>query len=80
MATDITEFRLPGDSRRGHSPDDAACEGIFSGLKVQLFRDRDWSGWTAERFIDKLSAYVFRRSSVVRRRAEGLRARLSSPR
>ena len=34
MATDIAEFRLPGDSRRGHSPDDAACEGFFGGLKV----------------------------------------------
>lgn len=34
MATDIAEFRLLGDSRRGHSPDNAACEGIFGGLKV----------------------------------------------
>lgn len=34
MATDITEFRLPGDSRRGHSPDNATCGGFFSRLKV----------------------------------------------
>lgn len=32
-------------SRRGHSPDNAACEGFFGRLKVEFFHGRDWSGW-----------------------------------
>lgn len=45
-------------SRRGHSPDNAACEGFFGRLKVEFFHGRDWSGWTAEGFIAELSAYI----------------------
>ena len=45
-------------SRRGHSPDNAACEGFFGRLKVEFFHGRDWRGWTAEAFIGELSAYV----------------------
>ena len=45
-------------SRKGHSPDNAACEGFFGRLKVEFFHGRDWSGWTAERFIAELSSYI----------------------
>ncbi|WP_270405916.1 IS3 family transposase [Candidatus Collinsella stercoripullorum] len=45
-------------SRRGHSPDNAACEGFFGRLKVEFFFGRDWRGWTAEAFIAELSAYI----------------------
>lgn len=45
-------------SRKGHSPDNAACEGFFGRLKVKFFRGRDWSGWTAGAFIAELSAYI----------------------
>lgn len=45
-------------SRKGHSPDNAACEGFFGRLKVEFFEGRDWSGWTAEDFISALSGYV----------------------
>lgn len=45
-------------SRRGHSPDNAACEGFFGRLKVEFFHGRDWAGVTAEEFIAELSAYV----------------------
>lgn len=45
-------------SRRGHSPDNAAMEGFFGRLKVELFHGRDWSGWTPEAFVAELSAYV----------------------
>ena len=45
-------------SRKGHSPDNAACEGFFGRLKVEFFHDRDWRGWTAESFIEELSGYV----------------------
>lgn len=45
-------------SRKGHSPDNAAMEGFFGTLKVEFFRGRDWSGWTAEAFVEALGAYV----------------------
>ncbi|HIT52095.1 MAG TPA: transposase [Candidatus Aveggerthella excrementigallinarum] len=45
-------------SRKGHSPDNAACEGFFGRLKVEFFHGRDWAGVTAEEFIAELSAYV----------------------
>ena len=35
-------------SRKGHSPDNAACEGFFGRLKEEFFRGRDWRGVTAE--------------------------------
>jgi transposase InsO family protein len=31
-------------SRKGCSPDNAACEGFFGRLKMELFYYRDWAG------------------------------------
>ena len=45
-------------SRKGHSPDNAACEGFFGRLKVEFFHGRDWRGFTAEAFIAELSEYI----------------------
>lgn len=45
-------------SRKGHSPDNAACEGFFGRLKVEFFHGRDWRGFTAEAFIEELSGYI----------------------
>ena len=45
-------------SRKGHSPDNAACEGFFGGLKVEFFHGRDWSGVSAEGFVEALSEYI----------------------
>lgn len=45
-------------SRRGHSPDNAACEGFFGRLKVEFFHGRDWSGVSAEEFAARLSAHI----------------------
>ena len=44
--------------RRGHSPDNAAAGGLFGRLKVELFRGRDWSGWTAEEVAAALEGYL----------------------
>lgn len=33
-------------SRKARSPDNAACEGLFGRMKVEMFRGRDWSGAT----------------------------------
>lgn len=45
-------------SRKGRSPDNAACEGFFGRLKNEMFYGRDWRGVTAERFIGILMAWM----------------------
>lgn len=45
-------------SRRGHSPNNAAMEGFFGRLKVEMFGGRDWSGWTPGAFAGELAAYI----------------------
>ena len=37
-------------SRKGCSPDNAACEGFFGRLKTELFYPRDWQATTIEQF------------------------------
>lgn len=38
-------------SRKGCSPDNAACEGFFGRQKTQLFYPRDWKATTIEQII-----------------------------
>ena len=45
-------------SRKGCSPDNAACEGFFGRLKNELFYPRDWQGVTIEQFIQTVDAYI----------------------
>ena len=45
-------------SRKGCSPDNAACEGFFGRLKSELFYPRDWQGVTIEQFIQTVDAYI----------------------
>ncbi|ABM62072.1 IS3 family transposase [Halorhodospira halophila] len=45
-------------SRKGCTPDNAACEGFFGRLKAEFFYTRDWHGVTLEQFIEKLDAYL----------------------
>lgn len=45
-------------SRKGCSPDNAACEGFFVRLKTELFYPRDWQATTIEQFIEAVHAYV----------------------
>ena len=45
-------------SRKGYSPDNAACEGFFGRLKVEWFYARDWRGVTIEQFMAALDAYI----------------------
>ena len=51
-------------SRKGRSPDNAACEGFFGNLKNELFYGRDWSGWTAEGFMGLLDGWMRRYSDT----------------
>lgn len=72
-------------SRKGHSPDNAACEGFFGRLKVELFHGRDWSGWSLADFAGAVGDYMrwyaeervklgFGCSILERRRALGIEA------
>ena len=45
-------------SRKGCSPDNAACEGFFSRLKTELFYPRKWPATTIEQFIQMLDFYI----------------------
>lgn len=51
-------------SRKGRSPDNAACEGFFGNLKNEFFHGRDWSGWTAEAFMELLDGWMGAYSTV----------------
>jgi len=45
-------------SRKGCSPDNAACEGFFGRLKTELFYPRDWQATTIEQFIQVVDSYI----------------------
>ena len=45
-------------SRKGCSPDNAACEGFFGRLKTELFYPRNWQATTIEQFIEVVDSYI----------------------
>lgn len=45
-------------SRKGCSPDNAACEGFFGRLKTELFYPRDWMTTTIDEFVASLDSYI----------------------
>lgn len=45
-------------SKKGCSPDNAACEGFFGRLKNEMFYCRSWNNVTIEEFIDILDLYI----------------------
>ena len=45
-------------SRKGYSPDNAACEGFFGRLKTELFYPRNWQSITIEQFIQAVDSYI----------------------
>lgn len=50
--TRTTEAKLVRSmSRKGCSPDNAACEGFFGRLKTELFYARDWLSTSVEDFV-----------------------------
>lgn len=44
-------------SRKGCSPDNAACEGFFGRLKTELYYPRNWQSTSIEQFIQALDSY-----------------------
>jgi transposase InsO family protein len=45
-------------SRKGCSPDNAACGGLFGRLKTELFYPCDWRAITIEQFIEVVDSYI----------------------
>lgn len=45
-------------SRKGCSPDNAACEGFFGRLKNEMFFARDWLSTSIEEFVAAVDAYI----------------------
>lgn len=45
-------------SKKGCSPDNAACEGLFGRLKNEMFYNQDWTGIKISEFIDILNEYL----------------------
>lgn len=45
-------------SKKGCSPDNSACEGLFGRPENEFFYYRDWSNVTVPRFIDELDRYM----------------------
>lgn len=45
-------------SRKGCSPDNAACEGFFGRLKTELFYPRNWQSTSIKQFIQALDSYI----------------------
>ena len=45
-------------SRKGCSPDNAACEGFFGRLKNEMFYPGDWKATTIEQFIKAVHDYI----------------------
>lgn len=57
--TRIREARLTRSmSRKGCSPDNAACEGFFGRLKTELFYSRDWQTVSVDQFIEVVDSYI----------------------
>lgn len=45
-------------SRKGCSPDNAACEGFFGRLKNEMYYCRDWADATLEGFMQEVDSYI----------------------
>ena len=45
-------------SRKGCSPDNAACEGFFGRLKTEMFCPRDWQSSSMDQFTQALDSYI----------------------
>ncbi|NLF19954.1 MAG: IS3 family transposase, partial [Clostridiaceae bacterium] len=45
-------------SKKGCSPDNAACEGFFGRMKVECFYDENFSSHTLAKFMKYLDQYL----------------------
>lgn len=45
-------------SRKGCSPDSAACEGFFGRLKTEIFHPGNWQSTSIEQFTQTRDSYI----------------------
>lgn len=45
-------------SRKGCSPDNAACEGFFGRLKNEMYYQRNWLDTALEQFMRDVDSYI----------------------
>ena len=45
-------------SKKGCSPDNAACEGFFGRLKNEVFYHRSWTNVSMTAFLDEIDGYI----------------------
>ena len=45
-------------SKKGCSPDNAACEGFFGRMKQEMFYGRDWGSVSLEEFMNVAGGYL----------------------
>lgn len=45
-------------SKKGCSPDNAACEGFFGRLKTELVYPRNWQDVALDDFVHQVDAYI----------------------
>lgn len=45
-------------SKKGCSPDNSACEGLFGRIKNEMFYNRNWVGVSVEQFTEILNKYL----------------------
>ena len=45
-------------SKKGCSPDNSACEGVFGHLKNEMFYYVSWAGYSIEQFINEVDQYL----------------------
>ena len=60
-------------SRKARSPDNARMEGFFGTLKNERFHWRDWSGWTAEEFVEEVGRWMVEHNEGRRKLSLGWR-------
>ena len=45
-------------SKKGNSPDNAGCEGVFGRIKNECFYNHDFKGYSLEKFKNYLDKYI----------------------
>ena len=45
-------------SKKGCSPDNSACEGVFGRLKNEMFYYASWAGYSIDQFINAVDQYL----------------------
>lgn len=46
-------------SKKGYTPDNAACEGVFGRIKNEMFYNKSWTGVSVDEFMKILDDYLW---------------------